>query len=143
MPFDQSQAATPATTTAAGSWDAFFESLPFVGPAGSQGRRRFWHDQPGAVLDLTEATPSGTNSGLERGIAWAEQTGTALAASYRRGVLLRILRDMEFESAEAVGFVSQLEEALVAAYSAAAEPASEASGSGATGSGASVLAGKD
>ena len=121
MPFDQAH--TPDT----GSWDAFFESLPFVTDAEAQGRRRFWKDTQTAILDLTEATSNGQHTGLERGAAWADQTGAALAKSYRRGVLLRILRDMEFESAEAVGFIGQLEEALVSAASSEDTSSSSAS----------------
>jgi len=49
---------------------------------------------------------------LERGSAWAEQTIDALRYSEKRGVLLRILRDMEFGSAEAIGFINELEDRL-------------------------------
>ena len=125
MPFDQAH--TPAT----GSWDAFFESLPFVTDAEAKGRRRFWKDTQTAILDLTEATSNGRHKGLERGAEWADQTGAALAKSYRRGVLLRILRDMEFESAEAVGFIGQLEEALVSAASSEDGSSSSSAGSSA------------
>lgn len=94
------------------TWEAFFGVLPFVRVDRQTGRRQFWaHHSPGH-LDATVACSGGQHEGLQRGTDWAVQTVTALRMSDKRGVLLRILREMEFDSAEAVGFIGEIEEML-------------------------------
>jgi hypothetical protein len=94
------------------TWEAFFATLPYVHADQSTGKRQFWSRYDHALLDATAACETGQHDGLERGSAWAEQTIDALQNSEKRGVLLRILRDMEFESAEAIGFINALEDSL-------------------------------
>ena len=95
------------------TWEAFFSALPFIAADPAAGRRRFWPRGANRPMDATDACSGGQHSGLQRGAAWASSTVAALRGSDKRGVLLRILRDMEFESAEAIGFISELEELLV------------------------------
>lgn len=94
------------------TWEAFFATLPYVRADQSTGKRQFWSRHDHELLDATAACEKGEHEGLERGSAWAEQTIDALQNSEKRGVLLRILRDMEFESAEAIGFINALEDSL-------------------------------
>ncbi|MAW52640.1 MAG: hypothetical protein CME01_07420 [Geminicoccus sp.] len=94
------------------TWEAFFALLPFVRSDHSTGKRHFWTQNSPSQLDATAPCIEGQHEGLQRGCDWAEQTVHALRTSEKRGVLLRILRDMEFESAEAVGFISEIEEWL-------------------------------
>lgn len=97
------------------SWEAFFAALPYVRADQESGKRRFWDRHSDEQLDATAACAAGQHEGLERGNAWAQQTISALQNSDKRGVLLRILRDMEFDSSEAVGFISELEDHLAQA----------------------------
>ena len=96
------------------SWDTFFAALPFVAHDVANGKRYFWCRKEETSWDVTADCPAGQHEGIERGSAWALQMIAALEASDRRGVLLRILRDMEFGSAEAVGFIGELEDQLAA-----------------------------
>ena len=107
MPLD-----TPHSSPKLDSWESFFAALPFVRTDQKSGKRQFWNRQARQQLDATAPCKAGQHDGLERGNAWAEQTVAALRHSDKRGVLLRILREMEFESAEAVGFISELEDQL-------------------------------
>ena len=106
MPLDR---ALPRLDT----WETFFSALPFVADDPGVGRRRFWPQRQNQPLDTTESCTGGHHDGLQRGAAWANGTVAALRGSDKRGVLLRILRDMEFDSAEAIGFISELEDLLV------------------------------
>jgi len=94
------------------TWEAFFAALPYVREDKSTGKRQFWNQHDHELLDATASCDQGQHAGLERGSAWAEQTIDALRYSEKRGVLLRILRDMEFGSAEAIGFINELEDRL-------------------------------